>query len=362
MDVTEYLLDQDKLMERLAVELEVEEVPDEVRGHVQGLQLDYNVIMESAIGNRGKESWRELIEEAKDRLRKSLEDVGIMLPPGRAKGEGTRDPSPEIEVEPSEATLKRAEAFREVAFTLAGHHPAIHQFRRMHLRGRLLTDEEARTFLDRRCDGPLRTTHGTKAVSRKLWKLAEKLSKTYLWREGDAVWYVLTGYNPPVRPLEVRADIDQAVWYDGSLEHSSGTSWITAKAGDSSRTYRPSTARITITADASVEAGEVERAFRDAQRQILGGDARPAQPQTLEAARFVARRMQACPAESWEQRLRIWNETRPEEWRHRNFRALRQAFERIAYRKYNIPNYLRPARTPFQAYRDDWIEGRKNIC
>ena len=362
MDALEYLQEQDRLMEQLAVEMGVEEVPDEVRVYVLGLRLDYEVIMENAIGNDDNESWRELKAEAKARRRASLEDAGMMLPPGRAKGEGARHAPPEIKVEPSEAALKRAEAFREVALTLAGKHPAIQQFRRMHLRGRLLTDEEARSFLDRRCDGPRRTIYGTKAVSRKLWKLAEKLSKTYQWREGDAVWHVLTGYNPPVRPLEVRADIDQAVWYDGSPTRSSGTTWITAKAGDSSRAYRPSTARITITADASVEAGEVERAFRDAQRQILGGDARPTQPQTLEAASFVARRMCECPAESWKQRLRIWNETRPEEWRHNNFRALRQAFERFAYRKYNIPNYLRPVRTPFQEYRDDWIEGRKGIA
>ena len=359
MDVLEYLQEQDQLMKRLAAELDVKEVPNEVRVHVQGLRLDYFVITENAIGNDENEAWRELKEEAKARLRVSLEAAGVVIPPGRAKGEGSRDAPPEIAVQPSEAALERAEAFREVALTLAGEHPAIQQFQRMHLRGRLLTDEEARTFLERRCDGPLRTTHGTKAVSRKLWKLAEKLSKTYRWREGDAVWHVLTGYNSPVRPLEVRADIDQAMWYDGSSDHRSDTTWITAERSDFSRSYRPSTARITVSADVSADAGEVERAFRDAQRQILGGDARPAHSKTLAAVNFVARRMRECPAESWGKRLRMWNETCPEEWKYNDFRGLRQAFERFAYREYNIPNYRRPERTPYQAYRDDWIKRQK---
>ena len=171
----------------LASALDLQEVPDEVCGHVHKLELDYDVIINNAIGNDDAESWRELVKEAKARWKESLEGAGRVIPPGRAKDEGSRGAPQEVAVQPSEPTLERAEAFAEVAGIMADRHPKVKQFRRMHLRDRLLTDREAREFLDRRCNGPLPTRHGAKAVARKLWTLAETLSKTYLWRETDAV-------------------------------------------------------------------------------------------------------------------------------------------------------------------------------
>ncbi len=52
--------------------------------------------------------------------------------------------------------------------------------------------------------------YGTGARSKRRIRLAGKLAKMYCWREGDAMWFVLTGHIPPVRPLEVRASINLA--------------------------------------------------------------------------------------------------------------------------------------------------------
>lgn len=313
-----------------------EDVPDEVWEHVIKLGLVHDAIKHGDDG-----SWRELLTEAKDRLRELREDAGMLIPPGRGKGEGARSVPQEIALEPSEHATERAEAFAEIAGIMGNRHPKVTQFRRMHLGGRLLTDGEAREFLNRRCDGPRPTTHGANAVSRKLWKLAEKLSKTYLWQENDAMWFVLTGYVPSVKPLEVRVLI--------TPPRSMGLPPVP-------KDYHPSTARITITADAWVSAGEVEGAFRDAQRQILGGDARTTRKaRTLAVVKFVARWMRDHPEKSWEELLRAWNETYPK-WRYKDFRGLRQAFERFVHREYNIPNYRRAEKTPYQAYRDEWMK------
>ncbi|MDQ3912017.1 MAG: VUT family protein [Actinomycetota bacterium] len=51
------------------------------------------------------------------------------------------------------------------------------------------------------------------------------------------------------------------------------------------------TAQIMLRAGACVNAEEVGRAFRDVQRQILKGGARPLPERTLEATTFVTRRI-----------------------------------------------------------------------
>ena len=112
-----------------------------------------------------------------------------------------------------EHVTKRAEVLAEVAATLCTNHPEVRRFRRKYLGGRLLTNEEARAFLDER-GGPYGTNRAarknTKAGKRllegtegpfrtpgemkELLRLAEKLSTYYPWEEGDALWFVLTGY------------------------------------------------------------------------------------------------------------------------------------------------------------------------
>jgi hypothetical protein len=157
---------------------------------------------------------------------------------------------------------------------------------------------------------------------------------------------VLTGYPPPVRPLEV---------------------WISAPLIAAPGSYLPSAARITVTARAWVGAGEVDRALRDAQRQVLGGDSYPPRDErTLEVVKFVARRRRERDKETWEELRKAWNETCPERWDFDNYRVFRQVYmrfvEKYAYQVYNEPNYELRERTPYEEYRDDWndrITGRK---
>jgi hypothetical protein len=270
-----------------------------------------------------------------------------------------------VTVEPPEHVVKRAEALAEVAATLCTNYPEVRQFRRTYLGNRLLTDEEARAYLDERGgpygtnkpvrkNAPPRTWHFEEQGSlyqtpfdmKKLVKLAEKLSRYYPWGEGDALWFVLTGHVPPVRPLEVL---------------------IAVPLFTTPGSYQPITARITVTGHAWVGAEQIERAFRDAQRQLLGGDAyQPKDERTLEVVKFVARRMRECDGETWEELRRAWNETCPEDWRYKTYRSFGQVYKRFVkqyvYQTYDQPNYKLRERTPYEAYRDNWndrITGRK---
>jgi hypothetical protein len=357
--IDNYQQDLKKCRTRLAGEMGLEDVPDEVWGYVEKLELVYDAIRHS-----DDSSWRELVEEAKDRWRESLEGTGSVLPPGRGQGKGAHAPSTEIRVEPSEQASKRAQAFSEMAAALAEKHPEIKSFRRRRLRNRLLTDDGAHTVLDRH-DGP----DGPSWIMRELRKLAARLAVTYRWREGDAIWFVLTGHAPLVRPLEVSVVVSQTSRYPGRPRTLiPGSSPKRYHAADPrTADYYPSTATITVTADVWVAAEEVERVFRETQRHILGGDARPADERTLEVVKFVARRMRERKGEregkgeTWEERWKAWNRTCPEEWRYDDYRGFRQTFKRFAnrlHKPYVLPNIPVPEPTPYQAYRNDLIDRR----
>jgi len=360
MDALEYEQELDRCIGRLAEELDLDGVPNNVVSHLIKLGLLYN-----AITGGGEEAWQELVGEAKAYMKESREqNETYVQPPGRGKDRGAPD---EVAVEPSENVAKRAEALSEVLATMGDSHPEVQHFRRKYLKGRLLREEEARSFLDER-GGPQGTgkavrktapnpkwalhpqakRYSTPIEMRELLGLADKLSKTYGWREGDALWFVLVGFIPPVRPLEVEM-------------------FIHASTGPN-RYYNPIMARITVTAPAWVNAEEVEGAFGDAQRQLLRGDPPPPTrgERTLELVKFVARRMRERDEETWEERWKTWNRTCPEEWRYSSYNGFRQAYERFkeryVYRKYKPPNYKKRAITPYEAYRDDWNDrftGRK---
>lgn len=129
--------------------------------------------------------------------------------------------------------------------------------------------------------------------------------------------------------------------------------------------YRPNTARITVTAGAWVNAKEITRAFRDAQRQILaGGDAAGPMPErTLEVVRFVARRNRKNGREEWTTLWNAWNAEYPY-WRYSSERYFQQTYERFQDRSvhsvYELPNYQKPEKTPHQAYCGTWLERREN--
>ena len=353
MDAADYQRELKEYERRLAGELGHQAVPDDVWGHVMKHEFVYDAI----IGDDA--SWQELVDEAKARLRESLEETGSRLPPGRGTGEGAHGAPHEIAVDVSEKARMRAEAFAEVAANMAHSNPGVRRFRKKHLRNSgLLSEEEARAFLDEH-GGP----HSTALVVRQLLKLADQLVKTYRWRRGDAAWFVLTGLTPPTRPLEVGGLINNAPKHPGTpqtlIPDSSPPRYIAAVPR--ARDYHPSTAYITITADVWVDAREVEKAYRDAQRQILGGDARQLPDCTLEVAKFVSRRMRDHPGEPWAERLRAWNEAYPPGCQHyKDHRSLSRPFEeKFAYREYNLPNWRgRETRTPYEEYEADWWRRR----
>ncbi len=106
----------------------------------------------------------------------------------------------------------------------------------------------------------------------------------------------------------------------------------------------------------------------DAQRQLLRGDPPPPTrgEGTLEVVKFVARRMRERGAETWEERWEAWKRTNPTGCRYSSYNGFRQAYDRFVkryvHRKYELPNYKKRERTPYEAYRDDWndrIIGRK---
>jgi hypothetical protein len=304
------------------------------------------------IVHRDDESRYELVAAAKDYGKNPRGSSGNLR---YDRSEGSEVPS-EIAVKPSKNALRRAEAFAEVAAVLADNHPRVKRFRRMNLRNQLLTNEEARDFMDQVCGGPLPVRHGMKPIARRLWKLAERLSRTYLWREEDAVWFLLTGYAPSVKPLEIRG-------YITPPQHMA--------IGRIPWEYHPQTARITITADAWLNVKEVARAFRDIQIQILDGSdaAGPTPERTLEVVRFVARRMRERGVKNfdevdWGTYWREWKKVCPEGWEYLNEDNFKQTFERfiegVVYRAYEWPYFHRSEKTPYQAYRDDWMERRKD--
>jgi hypothetical protein len=294
--------------EKLAARLRVESIPDEVWDVLAEGDAVYD-----AITHGDKQSRQALDNEARKLFKVYRAGSAASVAPGRGEEGGA---PPEIAVEPSEYSRKRAQAFSEVAAALAGKHPRVKQFRRRHLGGRLLGDDEADAFLEDLLEDQGKPYGRGRGILKKLFRLADKLAKTYRWREGEAVWFVLTGSAPQVRPLQV-----------------------TTSVSESTLDYHPDTARITLTADAWVNAEEVEQVFREVQRQILGGDARPLSERTLVAVTFVARRMREYPKEPWSKRWEAWNKTCPKEWRYSNYRGFRQVFERFIHRRYEWPRY-----------------------
>lgn len=301
-----------------------------------------------------KENWDEVERDAKEILAGNYPGAG-----DGSLGRKKRPAPREIAVKPEKDTLRRAEAFAEVAAVMADRHPDVQRFRRSYLSGKTLTEDEARAFFERQ-DGPL----GKKPLLKKLFKLAEKLSRIYCWREGDAAWFVLTGYTPPVRPLEVKVYVSPAPKGSGKprtrIRGRSPARYV-AEVPDPSD-YYPDTARITVTAHAWVGEKEFRRAFRDAQRQVLGGsDAAGRMPErSLEVIKFVSgwiRERGEKISENWAERGAAWNERR-REWAYSDYRAFRKTFARFfkehIHRAYEVPNYKLREKTPYEAYYDDW--------
>jgi hypothetical protein len=345
MDASSYRQKMKECREWLAAKLGYEDVPDDVWGYLEKREVSYD-----AIDFDLEVDWQELEREARDYMRTKRDESAVYAaPPGRS---GEREAPREIAVEISESSSKRAEAFSEVAATLAANNPYAKRFRRSRLRGRLLNDQEARAFMDEQ-GGP----YGTGTALIRLHNLAQRLTKTFNWEQGDAAWFVLTGRAPLVRPLGVKVSVNNTPMHAQRqvIKRASRNRPAHNLPAKRVRDYHASTARISVTADAWLDAGEVEQVFREVQRQVLGGDAKRRDERTLEVAKFVARRMREYGEETWRERWEAWNRKCTKEWHYKSYRGLRQTFERFVHRQYNLPNYEVRESTPYEAYREDWI-------
>jgi len=291
--------DAQKIREQLEIRLRAR-VP-----HVVWNRLVKNGYVRDVYTGGDEDSWRELENEAREELEVYHDGASNGgTPPGR----GSERAAPEeITVECYEHTRKRGQTLSEITAYLAEQRPDVLRFRRRYLRNRLLSNEEASAFLQGEGEG-----------QRKLKRLAGTLSRFYGCRERDAARFLLTSEPPGRKPVRVAV---------ASVE--------------SNRPYVPSARRITIEADAWVDAEEITRAYKTAQRQVIGGDNRKPKAKTLEVVNFVLRQTEEHRARpSWPVLLDRWNQKHPE-WRYQDYCEFRRLFDRFMRRTMN-PMYRQP--------------------
>jgi hypothetical protein len=277
---------------------------------------------------RGECGAEDMLHAAQD-IREDYEHIASVAdgnaqlsPPGR---EGREAPN-EVSVQLDDYTQKRAHVFSQLAAALADTHPDVQEFRRRVLGGEnvRLTEEQASQFLYEE-----NTSEPQWITLDELSWLAKRLSRAYRWREDAAKWFVLTGDAPYVQPFSVT--VSERV----SIED-----------------YYPNTASIALTAEAWVDAKDVERVYRDVQRQVLGGDNRKKSGRTLDVVVFIAQQIRDHGHEAWSKRVERWNKDHPDR-RYKSFRELRQVYERFLRPSYNAPNYKPSEREPWQVQRDE---------
>jgi hypothetical protein len=295
---------------KLASAIDRPDVPDAVWGYVMKLDLPFDAIREGYAG-RG---WDELVREAKDYLINEHERAGFVLPPKRAD----RKPPREVSVDLDDYSQRRAETASEVAALFADGHPEVKGFREAYLGGESvrLSEEQARGFLEG--DQP-------EHILDEMLSIARRLGWGYRWTYHDTWWFLLTGQAPYIQPLRVHHE------YVRDEEH------------------YPNMVQLTLVVEPWVDAKDLERVYRDVQRQVLGGDNRKKPTRTLDAVRFVARRMREHGRESWSKLQTEWNrsQTHPE-GRYKSHGALELAFKRFARAVYHEPTYERAKPEPWE--------------
>ena len=282
--------------------------------------------------DQGLLSEADLLDEASSmaefihRVLPTVESPGRTLPPSRDDRKAPR----EVSVELDEYSQKRARTFSEVAAALAEGHPEVKEFRAEFLGSEdtRLTEEQAGEMLYVE-DLPLH-------IFDRLHSLAKRLSRAYRWRLDAAKWFVLTGDAPYVQPLTVH------------FSHNI-----------SNEDHYPNTAEITMIVEPWVDAKDVERVYREVQRQVLGGDKRKSadnrkkKKRTLDAVGFAARQIRENGTESWQELTRRWKRSQRDPRRHYKSRGgLRQAFKRFVRPAYNQPIYKPIQPEPWQVQRD----------
>jgi hypothetical protein len=309
-------------------------VQDSTWGHLVRLGFVEAAIRE---GHNSTE-WDTLVVEARKYERDTrAADPGTNLPPDAR----VRTAPETVAVRLDEYTVQRAEAFSEVAGTLAARWAAVREFRDVHLGGveAHLTDEEARRWVYEGV-APRPALDDLREVSRQLaW--------AFRWRIGDAQWFVLTGYVPVVRPVSVTVHLNSS---------RDAPNYLNRRDFLEDSNFMVDTADIVITAEPWVDSRIVSRVFKDVQKQMIGGDNRKKTTKTLDAVRFVARQL-GTGSVRWEQLKELWNRSQADTTRHyRSRNALWQAFNRFLRPRYEKPKYEPYEPTPWQNARREALE------
>jgi hypothetical protein len=201
---------------------------------------------------------------------------------------------------PGEYVSKRAKVISEVWAALADDRTDVTEFRQTVLGGRLLSAMEASAIVDAPGGGldELREL--------ELHKLGSTLANDYYgWDEDGAIWYVLTGKAPRLRPVRIRARAKSPVLY-----------------------YVPLQYEVTFSVLPWVSAKEVEHAYRCAQEQVLEETPRETGLRILEVVQFWWEQFRTRGRmPSWRAWFELWNQTYPDK-RFREWRNFREYFVR----------------------------------
>jgi len=258
-------------------------------------------------------SWQDLKDLAEDALKLQTEMHQDFLGTySEEVGEGIdEEPSDAMEEEPSVSAYveTRARLISEFLAMLADQRADVTKFREEALGGRLLSADEARTM------------EAPGEVQEDLRKLGSALASDYLgWEEEEAIWYVVTGEAPRLRPIKITG------------------------RGKFRQEYVPFQARFTLTILPWVPAKEVGRVYRTIQQQWLKEKSRETGLRVFEVGAFVLERLRLeGDRDSWQAWFKQWNQIHPDKkfktWRH---------FREYCARGQNkaLPNYEFPASKP----------------
>ena len=358
MDTADYFQRHDpELRARVARELRRAEIPDEVWGRLHCDGLPYE-----AITSGSAEVFEEIVSAARGYLkewnaRPRDGRSSANLPPERSKSSLPR----EVAVELDEYHEHRAQVFSAVAATLADRRPDVRRFRAEYLDGvetRLTEEQAARllyefgpkfSFEDGRPKRDYsfvltdRIRGDILEVQSELSRVARKLAEAYRWRLEEALWFMLTGHEPRVRPLRVKVNLIE-------------TSDAPSSSDMRYQAYPEAgleTGHITLVAEPWVDADLIADVYRSVQRQVLKGDNRKKDRRTLDAVLFVARQLRERRSASWDELRKAWNDSQPDSKRHyKSRKGIHQAFARFVRPKYDKPRFRPFAPEPWQEYAD----------
>ncbi len=268
---------EERLRRRVARRIGREDVPDNVWEHLGPHVADAL----SPLAEDEEEEVKYLAEEAGRAIR--------LLEGGRRKHPGRSRPRPaERHLTPIER-----EYVQTLSACLASHlgtESAVREFRDRYLGGRLLAEVEADQFKT-----------GSPHCA-QLYAVADRVRRRYplaIWANPDgAETFILTG-KVQLSPLRIESEL-----MTGPL------------------------APITLRIMPFISTRTVERAYRDFQRRLRGGDNRPVQQRGLALLRFVTERraVEGPQKENWERWRKEWN-------REQYARPGRRFSERSAFRR-----------------------------